>query len=458
MHRKLKAAATFLAIWPSIVFADYGSGALDIACNSESDLLTIATSIKWNEDYNKFREEYPDGASISSEGAVFLLSSIKDRATYECQLQGKSFSVEIRRTGQLLVTSNNEAIYRYTDIYPSGNDVYGLSSSIEKYILKITSEAEVIECITRSQEEVCENYSLPIVPSSTPPVVKAQITDFEAEALAPIYSYLKNGGDIEAKNEKGNTLLEVAVYWDEPALVSELLARGAAPDRRRTIDDECDYINCGTAVYIAAARSSGSLLLLIEAGADVNYRTKRFGFTPLYNAAIYLSLNEVKALLAAGADVNYVNRFDDSALRAAIDKNRLDIAALLLEAGADVHQDIGDSLGRQRGNTILMDALRQYFHFGDIKSIELLLRFGADPNDKNSLYYDSYCDENTVFKCTFAGYTPLTLAAKQGWQEVVETLIAHGANPFLTRTDGKTAAEIAREHGHVDVAKYLSDL
>ena len=53
------------------------------------------------------------------------------------------------------------------------------------------------------------------------------------------------------------------------------------------------------------------------------------------------------------------------------------------------------------------------------------------------------------------GYTPLMGAAAGGSADVVEWLLARGADPSLTSEDGKTAATVAREHGHPALAEKL---
>ena len=53
------------------------------------------------------------------------------------------------------------------------------------------------------------------------------------------------------------------------------------------------------------------------------------------------------------------------------------------------------------------------------------------------------------------GYTPLMGAAAAGNREMVDLLLESGANPMLVSEDGKTAADVAREHGHEALAVHL---
>ena len=71
-------------------------------------------------------------------------------------------------------------------------------------------------------------------------------------------------------------------------------------------------------------------------------------------------------------------------------------------------------------------------------AVELLLAHGADANARQQV-----------------GYTPLMGAASGGREDLVDLLIAHGADVRLVSEDGKTAADVARDHGHALLAEKL---
>jgi len=56
------------------------------------------------------------------------------------------------------------------------------------------------------------------------------------------------------------------------------------------------------------------------------------------------------------------------------------------------------------------------------------------------------------------GSTVLMLAARNGWRDVVMSLVSHGADPTSLDKDGRSAADYAEAAGHSDIAKYLREL
>jgi ankyrin repeat protein len=53
------------------------------------------------------------------------------------------------------------------------------------------------------------------------------------------------------------------------------------------------------------------------------------------------------------------------------------------------------------------------------------------------------------------GYTPLMIAAGNGFVDAVDVLLAAGADRSRKQAEGKSAADLARERGHHDLAKRL---
>ena len=107
-----------------------------------------------------------------------------------------------------------------------------------------------------------------------------------------------------------------------------------------------------------------------------------------------------------------------------------DTVRMLLELGADVHQ--------AANNPAKVQALHAAVSSNQPQIVRWLIEAGADVNARQQM-----------------DYTPLMGAAANARLDILEMLLAHGADPSLKTTDGKTAAQLAREHGHEEVAMRL---
>ena len=177
-------------------------------------------------------------------------------------------------------------------------------------------------------------------------------------------------------------------------------------------------------------QDNASLRALLKT-SDVNARGNR-DTTPLMYAAAFGSLNTMKLLLAAGADVNAKNAFDATALMWCV--TDLEKVRLLVEKGANVNArskmsatplQIAATNGAsdvvkfllERGadatavdeshETVLIDAASA----NDLASVKLLLRKGVDVNARDA-----------------AGMTALMSAAAEGNAEMVRMLLERGAD------------------------------
>jgi len=107
-----------------------------------------------------------------------------------------------------------------------------------------------------------------------------------------------------------------------------------------------------------------------------------------------------------------------------------DIARQLVASGADVN--------RPSRNAIRVAPLHSAVESGSLALLNLLLEHGALPD-----------------AVEFLEATPLHSAAARGSREMVERLLAAGADPRRKTKEGKTAADLARQYGHDELAALL---
>lgn len=112
----------------------------------------------------------------------------------------------------------------------------------------------------------------------------------------------------------------------------------------------------------------------IEAGSNLNERDTMGGASPLITAAVFGQSEVAKALIEAGADVNFTNNEGSTALITAAAFGHFEVARALIEAGADVNHT------NNEGSTALHTAAL----FCRTEIVEALLDNGADKNVKNN--------------------------------------------------------------------------
>ena len=178
-------------------------------------------------------------------------------------------------------------------------------------------------------------------------------------------------------------------------------------------------------------------------------------------AARNTDADAVKQSLARSAVPNSRNRLGKTSLYISIEKNRMDIAHMLIAAGADVNLPSLEKV------TPLIAAS----YAGSLPFVDLLLKQGAkhEPTDrlhKSALVYAAGMGHSAVAErlleagapidlAPVDGLTPLMWAAGQGHAHTVKLFLAKGANPLLKDERGLTALDIAKEAKHPDIAALL---
>lgn len=169
----------------------------------------------------------------------------------------------------------------------------------------------------------------------------------------------------------------------------------------------------------------------LSAGMSPHVRTET-GETPVMWAAWQGYSDTVTLLRSYGADLGAENNFGTTVLiwaaaGAAKGQDGSETVKTLLLFGAN------PNIMDMRGVTALTAAAA----WGANDTIKLLLQFGADPNAK---------DKDNM--------TALMGSAMEGHSETVRLLLVAGADPNVRGKFG-TAAQLAEEAGHSDIARLL---
>ena len=245
-----------------------------------------------------------------------------------------------------------------------------------------------------------------------PPLVDAA-RNTDTEALRVL---LAGGAPPATADVDGTTALHWASYRDDLEGADLLIRAGAAVNAATDLGV--------TPLWLAAENGSpGMVRKLLEAGADPN-QALLLGETPAMVAARSGNPDVLDQLLAAGADPEARAARGQTALMWAAARHRTAAVEVLLAHGADVHarSDVWSQVmavpphGRPEynsdiphgGNTALMFAARE----GALAAAQRLVAAGADVDDADA--WD---------------VSALVLASHAGHREVIEFLLAEGADP-----------------------------
>ena len=174
-----------------------------------------------------------------------------------------------------------------------------------------------------------------------------------------------------------------------------------------------DYVKALELLFEAARTDSQTCFdEAIAQGANVHH-SDAHGFVPLFTATMCGNAYIVKRLIAAGIDVNIRNKKGQTPLHFAV-KSTMNIFNLLRAAGANIFAR------DEQGATILIEAVES----GRTPIVELLFKAGA----------------HTLINIpTNSGQTPLMHAAINGDGQIVDMLLAAGAEVNLRNSAGETA-------------------
>jgi ankyrin repeat protein len=277
---------------------------------------------------------------------------------------------------------------------------------------------------------------------------------------------LKAGADANATAADGETVLMTAARSGNPDVVRALVARGA------NVNATENWQGQTALMWAAAENHAAAIKVLVEHGADTNMRSKELsfpdyryetngmavfqlpkgGWTALMYAARENAMDAVAALADLHVDLDAASRPEGAtALHLAVINAHYDLAALLLERGAD--PNVSDATGmtalyatvdmRNPANMLTRPEPRPHDKIDAVGFVKVLLAHQADPNARLKKPIIGR-HQNLVGDASLAeGATPLSRASKACDIPVIRLLLDGGADATLTLKDRTTMAMIA---------------
>jgi ankyrin repeat protein len=304
-----------------------------------------------------------------------------------------------------------------------------------------------------------------------------------------IEALLAAGADANTSTPEGEPVVMTAARTGTVDALKALIARGADVNAREKWFGET------AAMWAASENHAGAIRVLAEAGADLDARSTvldapvlefprsggpnsplpRGGWTPLMFAARDGAIDAARALADLGANLNatalpqtdvplkpeeiaaaQAKNIGTSALVYAIINVHYDLAAILLDKGADPNVVDGAGMGalyaavdmsslqwvQGRPAPILSDQM------DGVDLVKRLLAKGANPNARlTGKPLKRHHDAGSTLNFG-EGTTPLIRAARTNDVDVMKALLDGGADPFVTLPDRTTALMIAAGQGY----------
>jgi ankyrin repeat protein len=264
-----------------------------------------------------------------------------------------------------------------------------------------------------------------------------------------VEALLKAGADPAASFRSGETPLMTAARIGAIDAVRILMAHGADVNAR-------EASRAQTSLMWAAAEGHASVIeTLVKGGADIHARSSG-GFTALLFAVREGRTNAVQALLQLGADVNEIltppipqqqskgansqGMAGPSALLLAVGNAHFELAALLLEEGADPNFAVQGWTAlhlitwiRKPGTGSNNPAPPGSGEMDSLEIVRRLVRHGADVNARVTKRPNP-----GLTQLNLIGGTPFFLASRTADTELMRLLIELGADPLAPNQDGTT--------------------
>lgn len=243
------------------------------------------------------------------------------------------------------------------------------------------------------QKEVVEL----LISKGVSPLVKTQgdLTCLHLASTRDVAELLVSKGiDVNVQSNYRERPLHLAAQRGNAEVVRYLLENGADPLARAK---DMDVMTLNYASTQAVAELLVAKGALINGASSENERNT----PPIFSAAWNGYADVVLWLAEQGADVNAKNYSRLTAIQAGVERGHVDVVTALLAKGAQTATPQG------MGRGLLSTAVEK----ANVKMVQVLLDAGLSPNESHPL--------------------PLHIAAGEGNKEILELLLARGADPAL---------------------------
>lgn len=235
--------------------------------------------------------------------------------------------------------------------------------------------------------------------------------------LITVKRLLDNGVAVNGKDAGGYTPLMIASGLGQVQMVELLLAAGADPN---LLDSRMG----ASALHKAAQGGVPEVArLLLEHGAFIDIQSPTLGHTPLHDAVWHKKLDMVKFLLSRNAKTTLRTHGGAIPLNFARAENLREIETTLL---AD---------DERRAGIVKAQTLMAAVVVNDLDGVKRALAAGANVNEVSPMLGGPN-----------DGHTPLLVAAREGYTEIVKVLLQAGADP--RRVDGLIKATPGHKAGY----------
>jgi ankyrin repeat protein len=295
----------------------------------------------------------------------------------------------------------------------------------------------------------------------------------QRDDLAAADRLIRGGASVTTANRYGVTSLQLAAINGNAAMIERLIAAGADPntalpdgetvlmtaartgradavkvllDRGANVHAKERLKGQTALMWAAAENNAAAIRILAGAGANVEERSKAGAFSPFLFAVRAGHIDAAQALLQVGANVNDAMPDGTSALVVAVINAHYELAAMLLDRGADPNAD-------KQGWTALHQVAWSRRHnagfnlpgpvrTGSLDSLDLVRTLVKKGANVNARVTKEPRDGNRNL-LNRIGSTPFLMAAKSDDVPLMTVLLEQGADPALTTNLGTTAMMVA---------------